>query len=242
MITAEKLNYYINNLELLDRDSLHDLRVLLEKYPYFQSARMLYLKNLYLLHDEAFSHELKRSVLYVADRRCLFYFIEEARYAFVSHAVNPEAKKEKEPSVDGTLMMIDDFLGDMPSSEKKKKLRYVFDYASSLEEDSDKESDKDSSEISNSLPDFLPGSNFTLGDKESSQISKEEIEKRVIDSNAPIDDGSFTETLAEIYLKQGRYNRAIEIIEKLSLKFPKKNAYFANRIATIKQAKQKNSI
>ncbi len=236
MITADKLNEYIHRPETMDEDSVRELRALLERYPYFQTARMLYLKNLYLIHDEAFADELKRSVLYVADRRCLFYFIEEARYAFVAHQEAPEMKTQ-EPSVDSTLMMIDEFLGDMPTAEKKKQLRYVSDYAAALEED-----DSNSEESDVVSPDLIPDEPFSLGERTSSQGSKEEIEKRVTESNAPIDDGSFTETLAEIYLKQGRYDKAIEIIDKLSLKFPKKNAYFANRIAEIKLAKQKNSL
>jgi hypothetical protein len=44
------------------------------------------------------------------------------------------------------------------------------------------------------------------------------------------DDGIFTETLASIYIKQGRYLKAIEIIRRLSLKYPKKNRYFADQI------------
>ena len=40
----------------------------------------------------------------------------------------------------------------------------------------------------------------------------------------------FTETLARIYVKQGRYSKALEIIKRLSLAYPKKNAYFADQI------------
>ena len=40
----------------------------------------------------------------------------------------------------------------------------------------------------------------------------------------------FTETLARIYIKQGRYSKALEIIQRLSLQVPKKNAYFADQI------------
>ena len=40
----------------------------------------------------------------------------------------------------------------------------------------------------------------------------------------------FTETLAKIYIKQGRYTKAMEIIRRLSLKYPKKNRYFADQI------------
>jgi hypothetical protein len=48
------------------------------------------------------------------------------------------------------------------------------------------------------------------------------------DFNLPED--SFTETLARIYLKQKRYDRAIEIFKSLSLKYPEKNIYFADQI------------
>ena len=40
----------------------------------------------------------------------------------------------------------------------------------------------------------------------------------------------FTETLARIYNKQGRYEKALEIIQRLNLNYPKKNAYFADQI------------
>ena len=40
----------------------------------------------------------------------------------------------------------------------------------------------------------------------------------------------FTETLARIYIKQGRYQKALEIITRLSAKYPKKNAYFGDQI------------
>ena len=44
------------------------------------------------------------------------------------------------------------------------------------------------------------------------------------------DDVFFTETLAKIYTKQKRYEKAYEIIEHLSLKYPKKNSYFADQL------------
>ena len=63
---------------------------------------------------------------------------------------------------------------------------------------------------------------------------KEETEEEEEPSVSPVteelDDSCFTETLAKIYIKQHRYDKALEIIKKLSLNYPKKNAYFADQI------------
>lgn len=47
-----------------------------------------------------------------------------------------------------------------------------------------------------------------------------------------------SETLALIHVDQGHYQKAIEMYEKLSLKYPKKRSYFATQIKNLKQ-KQK---
>lgn len=60
---------------------------------------------------------------------------------------------------------------------------------------------------------------------------EESLEETTINSSHDeLDDSCFTETLAKIYIKQHRYDKALEIIEKLSLNYPKKNAYFADQI------------
>ena len=68
-MTPTHLQQWIQHPETLNRDTLYELRTLVARYPYFQSLRLLYLKNLYLLHDINFGAELRKAVMIVAERR-----------------------------------------------------------------------------------------------------------------------------------------------------------------------------
>ena len=104
-MTPVHLQQWIQHPEALNRDTLYELRTLVARYPYFQSLRLLYLKNLYVLHDINFGAELRKAVLYVSDRRVLFYLIEGDRYALHPHTSAEGGGKglEKEPRIDGTI-------------------------------------------------------------------------------------------------------------------------------------------
>ena len=57
-----------------------------------------------------------------------------------------------------------------------------------------------------------------------------EYEPEIEEEENDDDSGYFTETLARIYIKQGRYSKALEIIRRLNLIYPKKSRYFADQI------------
>jgi len=54
--------------------------------------------------------------------------------------------------------------------------------------------------------------------------------------NTPVpENSSLSESLAKIYIKQGRYQRAYEIISDLNLKNPEKSVYFADQLRFLKK-------
>lgn len=297
MISATQMQQWMERPETLNRESLYEMRTLLARYPYFQLLRLLYLKNLYLLHDADFGIELRRAVPYVADRRKLFYLVEGDRYE-----VRPERSGDaigmnlgEEPDVDRTLSLIDNFLASMPD-EQPRPTRGTFDYAgdytaylltlndapadeeetiagqSKSEEPAPKTrneslidtflnqppEEEPASELDDTpnkadivpMPTAEPATQAVRSDQEPDAnvevpaahdlIISPTQEAPGAEAVAPqagddaLDESCFTETLARIYVKQHRYEKALEIIKKLNeqigLNNPKKSIYFADQI------------
>ena len=228
------LGSLINHPELLGRDTLYELRSIVARYPYFQAARLLMLHNLYILHDPDFGAELRRSVLYVSDRRALCRLIEG--YADRVMSEDSEVAIE-EPTVDRTMSLIDAFLGTLPEDSAIDTLvsvDAVADYATRFLMGDGEECQ--STVGDDGIITSTSGDDSVLRALElmSLENSTNPVEMSAVSAPAneeeQLEESYFTETLAKIYIKQRKYSRALEIIRSLYLQFPEKNAYFADQI------------
>ncbi|MFC2766180.1 MAG: tetratricopeptide repeat protein, partial [Prevotella sp.] len=70
----------IKHPERMDKETLYDLRSLIALHPYYQTARLLMLQNLYILHDPTFDEELRKAAIYITDRKVIFNLVEAAHY------------------------------------------------------------------------------------------------------------------------------------------------------------------
>ena len=239
------LGSLINHPERLNRDTLYELRSIVARYPYFQTARLLLLNNLYLLHEPDFGNELRRSVLYISDRAALCRLIEG-----YMDRVEPEEVVEPETvGLDRTLSLIDSFLGTLPDEGDMRHLQveasgdYVSRYLLG-----DEEGASSSAAEGMDLIDRFIGQQSTFQQAAESALplslseaavapvrgdAVEHVEpevKEALNGEESLDESYFTETLAKIYIKQRKYSRALEIIRSLYLKYPEKNIYFADQI------------
>lgn len=241
----------IEHPERMDRDTLYELRSMLALYPYFQTARLLMLQNLYLLHDPSFDQELRRAAIYITDRKVLFQMIEAAHYKLKTapasdnqHSTPNTQYPTPEERDSRTISLIDDFLDSLPKEEeepaqKKGKRKptpadAAVDYVAYLLESESEEEREKAAEVpqligQNLIDSFINNDNGKIVLSETPTL-KPELTDTTPDTQNGVNQGYFTETFARIYIKQGNYSKALEIIQQLSLDNPKKNIYFADQI------------
>ncbi len=240
------LEHLIKHPEQMDKETLYDLRSLLALHPYYQTARVLMLQNLYILHDPSFDEELRRSALYLTDRKVLFNLVEAAHYKIQpskkmsgAHNMSKATAEDEEDAGKRTIALIDQFLDSIPKvqeepEEKEKRqptpadaaVEYVA-YLLETESETEKMQEQPQMKGQDLIDSFINKGNKKIELKEEPEFLPH-LEEETPDESG--DEGYFTETLARIYIKQGRYSKALEIIKRLNLNYPKKNAYFADQI------------
>lgn len=245
--------------ELLNRETLYELRRLTAEYPYYQPARLLMLKNLYLLHDPSFDEELRRGAIYFTDRKVLFNLVEAAHYRLrnktkQSFSAAPERRQPAEADNNSrTVSLIDSFLSTMPEDEEKKEKApenknkqrkptaadATVDYVAYLLSTDFAELEATTSDDATPAPatstmnggDLIDAFIENEGGKITLQDEPEYLPEVPIENNSEHEPAEefLTETLAGIYIKQGRYQKALDIMNRINASNHKKNMYFEDQ-------------
>jgi hypothetical protein len=86
---------FIHHPGKLDRESLEKLQQIRDQFPYFTTARLLLIRNLYLINDAAYQHEVELTAPHVADRRVLYELIHPLSESNMETRVEDETIAEE---------------------------------------------------------------------------------------------------------------------------------------------------
>ena len=240
MNCAELYQLMANPVRLSGK-TIPDLQQIVIDFPFFHAARLLYLQKLAVTGDIRLQVELRKMAIHIPDRVKLYMLIENEQ------PINPgidqitEKAGEKEPVKDAAETAVPETdnlanaLPDEPLTFENVSLAST-DYTRLLEDDKSKPAvSRPKLQHQDLIDSFIQNEQTRTHSRIWIDPAKTGIDSDEINvGQDPIDNTSesiyFTETLANIYIKQKRYDKALEIIKRLSLKYPKKNIYFADQI------------
>jgi len=114
VISGEKIAALIHAPHTVEANNLHELKDLVNQYPFCSSLRLLHLKGLALNHDLNFEHELAQTAIHAADRTHLYALIhtatEENKGSFEEQKKEesyPEIKEEQVPIVTEDVPLVE---------------------------------------------------------------------------------------------------------------------------------------
>ena len=200
----------IQNPHIIDKDESIYISNILENFPYFQTAHILYSKALQNTKSIRFKSQLKKAAIYSGDRNLLFDIISQQEDLNISKATI----KDK-----------------LIKEEKKAELHSFLDWISIVQTKKIVRSKKQNSDEIINI--FLEKKPKIKNNKQRFFNASENAKKSIVENNDII-----TETLAKVYAKQEHFEKAILAYQKLSLKYPQKSSYFANQIKIIKKIKK----
>ncbi len=200
----------IQNPYIIDKDESIYISNILENFPYFQTAHILYSKALQNTKSIRFKSQLKKAAIYSGDRNLLFDIISQQEDLNISKATI----KDK-----------------LIKEEKKAELHSFLDWISIVQTKKIVRSKKQNSDEIINI--FLEKKPKIKNNKQRFFNASENAKKSIVENNDII-----TETLAKVYTKQEHFEKAILAYQKLSLKYPQKSSYFADQIKVIKKIKK----
>jgi len=237
-MTCAELYQLMNYPENLSDKTLPELKQIVLDFPYFHAARILYLKNLAVLDDICLKVELKKMAIHIPDRMKLFMLLEGKQQAR-SREEKPVVH-EKSIRKESKFNLVESFLSTSVDSDEKGA-SVIFETPASgdymqllLNDEAKSEANASKLKHQDLIDSFIKSENEGSGKRIQLDLNSTDNigpnEESLTVGKDSLDASYFTETLAHVYIKQKRYDKALEIIKNLSLKYPEKNIYFADQI------------
>ena len=223
---------FIRRPDSMDHNAVSQLKEQIEEYPYLHVARILLLQALHRQHSPLYDKELRGNAVMVPCRKSIFHLTEESNYKVKAERKRYAASVQREQESQSTDQLIDDFLGALPVQQPTSGVPVdaTKDYIAYMLQNEQEEQQTDIAPMNGDgvVERFLEQEDGRI-QLNQQPPKKEEIKPAEADREK---EGKeiFTEIMASIYIKQGKYESALKIIRQLSLKYPKKNRYFADQI------------
>jgi tetratricopeptide (TPR) repeat protein len=220
----EEFSQFVNNPYLLSLNDIMKLEAASKQFPYFQLSYTLIAKGIHSKAPEIAGDAIRKAAVYAMNRNALRKLIENELELFSI----TNAKAEIQEKI-GTIFEPSAFIDEEVKREEREN--------ELLQELAEKATDqqviqKRQLEIIEKFIVAEPRIQPIRGIM--GQQSNDEIEDLSITSTImPIN--TITEAFAKIFIKQGQFEKAIQVYEELSLKKPEKSTYFADKIEEIKR-------
>lgn len=228
-------------LQLLDAAndvvaSLNSVESLYRAYPFFTLPSAILFKNYQGdLTDDVKKRIIHRIILTSPDPTTLYRLT-----AADGDNIYNFYPKQETPQTIGTDDAITTFLNTYGNSEpgeeallEKLIFNPVPDYASVLEAQDEGATHAAEEGSNEALIDAFLEKQGKESPVSSSTVVPEE--HTATEPSKPDPDSMLSESLAKIYIKQRRYDKAFEIISQLSLNFPEKSIYFADQLRFLRK-------
>ena len=262
METIELLSY-LNKPETLRAQALGAMEDLAQHYPYFGMAQCLLAIGYQNEDDERYDRQLKRAACAIPNRGRLRLLtvlakqraeqplpVDDSFFKFVGSEKIKDGESVEEIIPEKTFIIPEINLSGSQEElkaelalldERRKSLdelkALIADRLKLLEEEKQQQLEEEESAPKKKLSRKELIDKFIAENPSISRPKAEFFNPITMAQNSIVDNSEIvSETLAKIYLKQGYFDKAIEIYEKLSLIYPEKSVYFAAQIELIKES------
>ena len=237
---AQSLIALIKEFDPSNRDQFESLKKVLEQHPNFHWVRAHYLKAVQALDPESFDKNLSHTAIATFDRELLYEFVETQTQPLKQTESKLNTKDESVVVPEENQKTVKEEIKLQPKEEEQEvnslqsepeTMRFS-EWAVYLKARKAPEKQLKLNDKFELIDSFLSKQAKIIPDK--SATNKEDLSEKSWTAS----DELMTETLAKVFVKQKKYNNALEAYQILGLKYPEKNSFFADQIKEIKRLKK----